>query len=163
MKPAILLVAAALTFPSLAFAQGAAPAPDIKTLATSAQVQELIAKAKAMPPKPLISQPIVGTGAARANLEYRAGAPNPASIHDTEHELFYVIEGSGTVITGGTLVNGKRTNPANQSGDSIANGTNTHVTKGDFLIVPAGVSHQVAPDTGVAIALMTFHAAAAAP
>ena len=162
MKPATLLLAAALLFPSLAFAQGA-PAPDLKAMASSAEVQELIAKAKAMPPRPLISQPIVGTGAARANLEYRAGAPNPASIHDTEHELFYVIEGSGTLTSGGTLVNGKRTNPTNQSGDSITGGTNTHLAKGDFMIVPAGAAHQITADNGVAIALMTFHAAATAP
>jgi mannose-6-phosphate isomerase-like protein (cupin superfamily) len=155
MKLATVLLAAALSLPaSLALAQGAAAPADIKAMATSAEVQALIAKAKAMPARPLISQPIVGTGAARAN---------PASIHDNEHELFYVIQGSGTMTSGGTLVNGKRTNPANQSGDSIANGTNTHLAQGDFLIIPAGVAHQITADSGQAIALMTFHAAATAP
>lgn len=160
MKLATILLAAALLSPSLALAQGAAPSADIKAMASSAQVQELIAKAKAMPARPLISQPIVGTGSARANLEYRAGPANPASIHDNEHELFYVIEGAGTMTSGGTLVNGKRSNPTNQSGDSISGGTDTHLSKGDFLIIPAGVAHQITADAGGAIALMTFHAAA---
>jgi hypothetical protein len=78
MKPAIALLAAALLFPaSLAFAQTAAP-PALKTFLGSADIQGLIASAKAQPPKPLIIQPVVGTGAYRANLEYRAGAPAPA-------------------------------------------------------------------------------------
>ena len=151
-----ILLAAALVLPaSIALAQNAGPPPDIKTYLASPDIQALIAKAKAMPPKPLISQPIVGTGAYRANLEYRAGPPAPASIHDTENELMVVVDGSGTITTGGTLVDGTRTNPANQSGSSIAGGTPTHLVKGDMTIVPAGVPHQIAGDP--AIALMTFH------
>jgi len=151
-----ILLAAALVLPAtIALAQNAGPPPDLKTYLASPDIQALIAKAKAMPPKPLISQPIVGTGAYRANLEYRAGAPAPASIHDSENELMVVVDGSGTITTGGTLVDGTRTNPANQSGSSITGGTPQHVVKGDMLIVPAGVPHQIAGDP--AIALMTFH------
>ena len=162
MKLRTIFFAAAFVLPAtMALAQGAMP--DMKTIAASADVQALIVKANAMPPRPLISQNIVGTGASRANLEYRAGAASPASIHDTEAELIYMIDGSGTLTMGGTLVNGKRTNPANQSGDSITGGTATHLAKGDFIMVPAGVAHQIAPDSGVAIALMSFHAAVSAP
>ena len=151
-----ILLAAALVLPaSVALAQNAGPPPDLKIYLSSPDIQALIAKAKAMPPKPLISQPIVGTGAYRANLEYRAGPPAPASIHDTENELMVVVDGSGTITTGGTLVDGTRTNPANQSGSSITGGTPTHLVKGDMTIVPAGVPHQIAGDP--AIALMTFH------
>ena len=156
MKLAIVLVAAALSLPaSLALAQCAAP--DLKTAAASGEVQDLIAKAKAQPPKPLIIQPIVGTGAYRANLEYRAGAPAPASIHDNENELMYFIQGTGTITMGGSLVDGTRTNPANQSGSSISGGTPTKVGPGSVVIVPAGVPHQIAADAGSAIAVMTFH------
>lgn len=150
-----MLLAAILVLPASALAQNASPPPDLKTYLSSPDVQALIAKAKAMPPKPLISQNIVGTGAYRANLEYRSGAPAPASIHDAENELMVVVDGSGTITTGGTLVNGTRSNPTNQSGSSIAGGTPQHVVKGDMLIVPAGVPHQIAGDP--AIALMTFH------
>jgi mannose-6-phosphate isomerase-like protein (cupin superfamily) len=157
MKPAIALLAAALLFPaSLAFAQTAAP-PALKTFLGSADVQGLIASAKAQPAKPLIIQPIVGTGAYRANLEYRAGAPAPAAIHDNEAELMMFVDGSGTIVTGGTLVDGTRSNPANQAGSSISGGTPQHVSKGDVLIVPAGVAHQIAPDAGSPIAVVTFH------
>ena len=153
-----ILLAAAFVLPAtMALAQGAAPPPDIKTYMASADIQGLIAKAKAMPPKPLISQPIVGTGAYRASLEYRSGPAAPASVHDSEAELMVVVDGSGTITTGGTLVDPTRPNPANQSGSSIAGGTPTHLVKGDMTIVPAGVPHQIQGDAGSAIALMTFH------
>jgi mannose-6-phosphate isomerase-like protein (cupin superfamily) len=152
-----ILLAAALVLPAtMALAQGAPP-PDLKTMAFSADIQAMIAKARAMPPRPLISQPIVGTGAYRASLEYRAGAPAPASIHDTEAELMVVVDGSGTLTTGGTLVEPTRPNPANQSGSSIQGGTPNHLVKGDMTIVPAGVPHQIAGDAGTGIVLMTFH------
>jgi mannose-6-phosphate isomerase-like protein (cupin superfamily) len=151
-----ILLAAALALPAtMAMAQG--PAPDLKTLASSADIQAMIAKVKAMPPKPLISQPIVGTGAYRASLEYRSGPPAPAAIHDTEAELMVVVDGSGTLTTGGTLVDGTRSNPTNQAGSSIQGGTPNHLVKGDMTIVPAGVPHQIAGDSGSAIVLMTFH------
>jgi mannose-6-phosphate isomerase-like protein (cupin superfamily) len=149
-----------LALPASVLAQAA---PDMKTMASSADIQALIDKAKAMPPKPLISQNIVGATPYRANLEYRAGAPAPASIHDKDNELMYVIQGSATLTLGGTLVNGTRTNPTNQSGSSITGGVPNHIAKGDVIMVPAGTAHQVAPDSGVAIALMTFHVPSAWP
>ena len=155
MKARAIFFAAALLMPLAAQAQNAGP--DLKTFMSSAEIQDLEAKAKARPPAPLISQPIVGTGGYRASLEYRSGAPAPASIHDTESELMVVVDGSGTITIGGTLVDGKRANPTNQAGSSITGGTPQHVTKGDMLIVPQGVAHQIAADAGTAVVLMTFH------
>jgi mannose-6-phosphate isomerase-like protein (cupin superfamily) len=153
-----VLFAAALILPVSAMAQTpAAPPADLKTFMNSVDIQGLIAKAKARPPAPLISQPIVGTGGYRASLEYRSGAPAPASVHDTEAELMVVVDGSGTITIGGTLVDGKRTNPTNQGGSSISGGTPQHVVKGDMLIVPQGIAHQIAADSGTAVVLMTFH------
>jgi mannose-6-phosphate isomerase-like protein (cupin superfamily) len=158
MKLRTILLAAAFVLPaSLALAQGAAPMPDMKSFMASADIQSLIAKAKAQPPKPLISQNIVGAGPYRANLEYRAGAPAPAAIHDNETELMVVVEGGATITTGGTLIDAARSNPANQSGSGISGGTPQHVAKGDVLIVAAGVPHQIAPDAGSAVAVLTFH------
>ena len=156
LKPIIL--AAALLFPVSVLAQTpAAPPADLKSFASAADIQALVAKAKAMPPAPLVLQPFFGTGAYRGNLEYRTGAAAPASIHDTEAELMVVLDGAGTLTAGGTLVEGKRTNPTNQSGTSVTGGAPLHLAKGDITIVPAGVPHQIAPDSGAAMVLMTFH------
>ena len=163
MRFKTILLAAAFVLPATlaltpsALGQAAAPPPDIKTFMATADIQGLIAKAKAMPARPLISQPIVGTGAYRASLEYRSGPAAPASVHDTEAELMVVVDGSGTITTGGSLVEPTRPNPANQAGSSITGGTPQHLVKGDMTIVPAGVPHQLLGDAGSAIVLMTFH------
>ena len=52
-----------------------------------------------------------------------------------------VLEGSGNIVTGGKLVDEKRTNAANLNGTSIADGKSQAVVKGDVLIVPPGVIH----------------------
>jgi mannose-6-phosphate isomerase-like protein (cupin superfamily) len=149
------LFALALFLPAPAFAQ-AAPS-DLKTFMSAADIQALIAKAKAVTPvRPLVSQPLVGTGGYRASLDYRAQI-TPANLHDKEAELWVFVEGSGTFTMGGSLVDAKRTDPANSSGTAITGGNSFHVAKGDVLIVPAGVAHQVAPDAGTAVTMITMH------
>ncbi len=158
MKLHTLLLAAALALPTAAFAQMApAAAPDMKIYATSAEVQALIAKAKAMPAKPLIIQPILSLAPYSASLEYRVGEAAPASVHDTNAELMYVLEGSGTLVDGGTLIDAKASN-GNSSGSGVKDGTSHPLAKGDFAMVPQGVAHQLVPAAGQALILMTFKA-----
>ena len=149
-----LLVTAALTLP--AAAQNAAPM--IKTFTSSAEVQQLIAKAKAdrKGNAPTTSEPILSLAPYRANLEYRP-IPGPAAVHDTEDEVMYVIEGAGTITLGGQMVNPTRPNPTNQAADSISGGSDQKLAKGDFLIVPHGVPHQVTAVEAPALVLMTLH------
>ena len=148
------LAAAAL---ALAVPAAAQTAPDMKIFTASAEVQALIAKAKATikPGEPTLSQPLLSLAPYKANLEYRV-AKGPAAVHETEAELFYVIEGSGTVVTGGHLTGEKRTNEHNLSGDGIADGQTRKVAKGDLFIVPQNTPHQVTQADG-ALVVMTFH------
>jgi len=117
-------------------------AQSIKTFASSAEVQSLIANAKKIrqPDQPMVSQPIVQLAPYRANLEYRP-VVGPASIHEKEAELFYVIEGAGTLVTGGKLANEKRTNAENLTGTALEGGTAQAVSKGDVFIVPENTGH----------------------
>ena len=117
-------------------------AQTMKTFASSADVLALIANAKKIrqPEQPMVSQPIVQLAPYRANLEYRP-VVGPASIHEKEAELFYVIEGAGTLVTGGKLANEKRTNADNLTGTAIEGGTPQAVAKGDFFIVPENTAH----------------------
>ena len=148
------LVTATLILP--AAAQTAAPM--MKTFTSSAEVQQLIAKAKAdrKGDAPTTSEPILSLAPYRANLEYRPIA-GPAAVHDTEDEVMYVIEGGGTITLGGQMVNPTRPNPTNQSADKISGGNDQKVAKGDFLIVPHGTPHQITAVEGPALVLMTLH------
>ena len=75
------------------------------------------------------------------NVERRLARPQGASLHEAQAELFYVIEGSATLLTGGTLLSPAR-NGTNLSGTGIEAGTRQTFSKGDFLLVPSGVPHQ---------------------
>ena len=146
-------IAAALAAPALAQAPAA---PDLKTYASSADVQALIANARKIhKTEPTVSQPILSLAPYRAALEYRT-ATGPAAVHEKEAELFYVIEGSGTLTTGGKLKDEKRQNPTNLGGSGIDGGQSRTVSKGDFIIVPEGAPHQYTDIKGELI-LMSVH------
>src|ERR1035438_3137491 len=125
---------------SAAFAQQpAAPAP--KTYTSASDINALIAKAKSerKDNAPTVGENILRLAPYSAGLEYR-GAVGPAAIHEKEAEFFYVIDGSATMITGGTLVEGKR-NGDNLTGTGIEGGQSRSVGKGDFIVVPEGTAH----------------------
>ena len=152
-----IVVGAVLTGPALR-AQGGASAV-AKLFASSEDVRAMIEKAKAerKADQPNFSQPIVGLAPYSANLEYRAGDLNaPASTHSKEAELFYVVEGRGTVITGGHLQNERATNADNASGTGIEGGDSRRIAAGDFVLVPQGTPHWFTRIDGVLV-LMSLH------
>jgi mannose-6-phosphate isomerase-like protein (cupin superfamily) len=125
-----------------AAAAPAAPQPDIP-FASAAEIQALIAKAKAArkPDQPMAPpQPVVRGGGYRALVEYRV-APTPPQTHDKEGELFVVVDGSGTLVLGGTLDNAERINADNSRGTGITGGVAHPIAKGDFIFAPAGTAH----------------------
>jgi mannose-6-phosphate isomerase-like protein (cupin superfamily) len=118
--------------------------PPAKLFAGSADVTAMIAKAKAerKPDQANFVQPIVRLAPYNGNLEYRVSGVNaPASVHEREAEMFYVVEGSGTLVTGGTLREEKRTNAENLSGSAIDGGTPRRLVKGDWVMVPEKTAH----------------------
>ena len=154
----MMLVIACLAAPALispAWAQAPA-APPMKTFTATAEVQQLIAHARQIHKnEPTLIEPLLSLAPYRANLEYRT-ATGPAAVHEKEAELFYVIEGSGTLTTGGKLKDEKRQNPTNLGGSGIDGGQSRTVAKGDFIIVPEGSPHQYTDIKGELI-LMSLH------
>jgi mannose-6-phosphate isomerase-like protein (cupin superfamily) len=152
-----LILLALSTAPDAQQPPAAAAAQAMKVFASSADVAALTAKAKAeiKPGQPNLAQPIVQAAGYRANLEYRNG-PAPASVHEQEAELFYVIDGSATIVTGGTLTEERRTNPGNLSGAGISGGTPRKIAKGDWVLVPENTAHWFSAVDGV-ITLMSVH------
>ena len=135
------------------------PAPAARLFAGSADVTAMIAKAKAerKPDQPNFIQPIVGLAPYTANLEHRvAGIPAPASVHEREAEMFYVVEGSGTLVTGGKLKDEKRTNAENLTGSGVDGGTPRKIARGDWVMVPEKTPHWFQQIDGT-IVLMSIH------
>lgn len=152
-----------LVFVSLshfAFAQQPATAPNpaaSRTMVSAADVQAMIANAKntRKPDQALLAQSMIQLAPYNVSLEYRAAVAN-AAVHETEAELFYVIDGSATLVTGGKLTKENRTNAANLTGAGIEGGTPRRVAKGDFIMVPEGVPHWFSAIDGT-IVLMSLH------
>jgi mannose-6-phosphate isomerase-like protein (cupin superfamily) len=142
---------------SFAFGQSVGESgPNVRTFASSNDVLGLIAKAKAdrKDGQPLVIEPILQLAPYTAALEYRT-AMAPAALHEADAELMYVIDGSGTIVTGGKLTDPKRVNASNLSGANIEGGTSQTMNKGDFLVVPQNTPHQITPN-GAPIILMTM-------
>jgi uncharacterized cupin superfamily protein len=89
------------------------------------------------------------------NVERRLPRPQGASLHEAQAELFFVIDGAATLLTGGTLVAPTRTG-TNLAGTGIEGGVRQAVSKGDFMIVPSGLAHQFV-DITAPIQLMAIY------
>jgi hypothetical protein len=67
-----------------------------------------------------------------------------AILHETKTtEVYQILDGSGTLVTGGTLVDPRREPPTGTSirGSRIEGGVSRHVAKGDMIIIPGRVPH----------------------
>lgn len=81
--------------------------------------------------------------------------------HDDTAETYIVIKGSGTLVTGGQIMNGRRSGPESEvtkilngpscSGSIVGDYVARKVTVGDISVIPAGVAHGWAdiPEGGV--------------
>jgi quercetin dioxygenase-like cupin family protein len=84
---------------------------------------------------PLVSAPDLAVSGSHRD---KAGQ---VEVHDKETDVIYVIEGEATFVTGGTMVGGKATKAGQYLGTDIQGGDTHHLTKGDVVVVPAGVPH----------------------
>jgi mannose-6-phosphate isomerase-like protein (cupin superfamily) len=150
--------AVTILFVAVACRQATAQTADaMKTFISSSDVAALIAKAKSerKANQPIVAQPLLKLAPYTASLEYRA-AVGPAAVHEKEAEMFYVIDGSATLVTGGKLTEEKRTNAENLTGTGIEGGTPRPVAKGDFIIVPENTPHWFSAINGTVV-LMSLH------
>ena len=151
-------IVASLAFTvALSSAWAQQPATPTRTYISAADVAGQLAKAKAehKDGQPLVAEPLLRLAPYGANLEYRS-AVGPAAVHEKEAEMFYVIEGSATLVTGGKLANEKRTNAENLTGTGIEGGKSQAVAKGDFVIVPENTPHWFSAIDGTVV-LMSLH------
>jgi mannose-6-phosphate isomerase-like protein (cupin superfamily) len=75
----------------------------------------------------------------------RAGS---AELHRTVSDVWYVIDGGGTLVTNGALVGARETEPGELRGERIAGGTARRIATGDFIAIPAGIPHWVSAIAG---------------
>ena len=128
-------------------AQSSLPATDI----TAATVQAFL---KALPRDSVNDRPIrvIDVGGYHVGI-YGVFRPKAsvqvATLHETKvTEVYQMLEGAGTLVTGGTIVDGKKSTAAlatighaSVNGPRIEGGVSRRLSKGDFVIIPGGTPH----------------------
>ena len=119
-------------------------------LAIAVAMHEPTAKAPA-PASPAARDPkAMSCGLSKAPSGTKMGPPDGIS-HDDTTETYVMISGTGTLVTGGQIVNGKRSAPDSETSKYLAgpsclgaiygNLITTKVAPGDVVVIPAGMPH----------------------
>jgi mannose-6-phosphate isomerase-like protein (cupin superfamily) len=114
----------------------APPAGSAGTYKSGAELMEILKK-NMSPTGEMTTSAVSNTDQYRVNIVHRS-KPAGAIAHAGNTELHYIIEGSGTVVTGGKIV---RPAAGSSALATIENGVTRHVTKGDVVIVPENSAH----------------------
>jgi mannose-6-phosphate isomerase-like protein (cupin superfamily) len=139
--PVILLTIGMVTaFGQWAVAQDAAKTPDQYTPADLTALEKTL------------GQKTDATGTATETLKKYStdytmlafrNKSGKAELHEKFADFYVVVEGQATLVTGGQMVNGKPTAPGEVRGDSITDGKETKLKKGDIVHIPANIPHQL--------------------
>lgn len=78
----------------------------------------------------------------------RRTKPYRAEVHKQLVDMWYVIRGEGTLVTGGSLSQSTETETDEFRGPSITGGEERHIAPGDFVRIPAGVPHWISKIDG---------------
>jgi mannose-6-phosphate isomerase-like protein (cupin superfamily) len=73
-------------------------------------------------------------------LAQRRGA-GQVEYHEHTNHIFIMVEGEATFVTGGNMVDAKRTSPDQMRAEAIEGGETHHLSKGDVITIPAKTPH----------------------
>jgi mannose-6-phosphate isomerase-like protein (cupin superfamily) len=154
----VVIVLALVVVSGALFAQQPAAPPAPKLFVPAADVSAMITKARTdrKPDQANFAQPLLQLAPITANLEYRVTAPQAAAVHEKDAEVFYVVDGAATMVTGGKLKDERRANADNLNGTGIEGGASRRVAKGDFILVPENTPHWFTDIDG-SVTLMSLH------
>src|SRR5712691_5558612 len=71
----------------------------------------------------------------------RRETPGTVEVHTKDTDILYVLKGTASVVTGGTMVDGKSIAPDEIRGREITGGETRKLVPGDAMIIPNGVPH----------------------
>lgn len=71
----------------------------------------------------------------------RRDSPGLVEVHEKDSDLIYVLKGSATFVTGGTLLDGQKVAENEIRGTDLKGGAPQTLIAGDVIVVPAGTPH----------------------
>ena len=94
------------------------------------------------------SDPLKKYGATHYTMLAYREATGSSELHEKEADVFFVVDGSASILTGGKLVNAHTEKPGELRGTSIEGGQRQALTKGAVIHIPAGTPHQLLIEKG---------------
>jgi glc operon protein GlcG len=76
----------------------------------------------------------------RVNASRRDG-PGEAEVHLSDTDIFYVLQGQATVVTGGQVVQPRTLSATEVRGTEVSGGEERRIGQGDVITIPRGVPH----------------------
>lgn len=118
--------------------QPAGPSGFASSADVQAQIREMLATMK--PDQGFMWRPLVRDGATAAAIEIWKKPGRPA-VHPAEAEYAIVLDGAGTLVSGGTMADAKVSNANLIEGSQIEGGVTRALGPGDVILIPAGIPH----------------------
>ena len=77
------------------------------------------------------------------HLLHREAGPGFAELHETWSDIYFVVDGSATLVTGGSMVDIEESGPGEFIGRHIEGGGSRILGKGDVVHIPPGIPHHM--------------------
>lgn len=144
----------------LAMAQTAQP-PASGTIVTADEIAATLKQSIAdnVVDSPIKAADVPGGHKASVALLRRTKAETSALIHNRVTEIYQIVEGAGTIVTGGSLDNATptdltRVNAGPSQTGTHKGGESRRVGPKDVIIVPAGMAHRFSQLDGTIVYLV---------
>lgn len=74
-------------------------------------------------------------------LAGRRTGPGEVEIHERDTDIFYIVEGSATFVTGGEVIDQRSSGPGEMRAKALVGGEEHQLNKGDVIVIPNGIPH----------------------
>ncbi len=140
MKVTVIVLMAMAMLGHASLGQEAMPTPDQYSPADLAAMEKkLEQKADA---NGLATETLKQYASDYTMLAYRSKS-GKAELHEKFADFYFVVGGEATLVSGGHIVNSATTAPGEVRGDSVQDGRETRLKKGDIVHIPANIPHQL--------------------
>lgn len=85
-------------------------------------------------------RPLIETGDYKIHAS-RRDAPGMVEVHTRDTDIAYILQGSATLVTGGSALDLKAIGPEELRGSGIRGGETRRLAPGDVVVIPNGVPH----------------------
>ena len=110
------------------------------------KAKEMGANAKSNSNTPVVN-PLLKYGNDYTLLVYR-NADGQAELHEHESDLYMVVDGEATLVSGGTMLEKKGKSAGEFVGSGISNGQSQALKKGDVVHIAPNIPHQLKVKSG---------------